>query len=244
MDAGFARIKGTRVLAGPFRGMDWPTARRGNVPLLLLLGHYEFELAGVIERACALGMHRVLNPGSGTGWYAVGLALRMPQARVVAFEIDPAGRKIMQSLAAANRVAERIEVRGRCDPEQMRAALDDAGAEERVLVVCDVEGHEDALLDPARLPRLARSFILVELHDNLVPGVSARLLERFGETHAITTVRPVRRAEAKVARWSLLFHLAKPLLFRERGDGSTGWFWMEPKGMTNDERRPNERMSQ
>ena len=43
------------------------------------------------------------------------------------------------------------------------------------MVVCDVEGYEEYLLDPAIVPSLSNATILVEMHDFVRPGVTTPL---------------------------------------------------------------------
>jgi hypothetical protein len=54
--------------------------------------------------------------------------------------------------------------------------------------MCDCEGFELDLLDPARIPELETVDILVELHDFIRPGLTADLLSRFRTTHDIRLI--------------------------------------------------------
>ena len=60
------------------------------------------------------------------------------------------------------------------------------------LLICDVEGCEDGLLDPALTP--SRADILVELHDFIVPGVSETLRARFESSHLIQLIHQQPRS--------------------------------------------------
>ena len=57
-----------------------------------MLGTYEKELNSVIEEACAAHPSLIVDVGAAEGYYACGMALRNPQARVVAFEMQAKGR--------------------------------------------------------------------------------------------------------------------------------------------------------
>jgi isocitrate dehydrogenase len=59
------------------------------------------------------------------------------------------------------------------------------------LILCDIEGAEDSLLDPVAAPALAHADILVEAHDGMRPGLSARLAERFAHMTKIKVANPV-----------------------------------------------------
>ena len=55
-------------------------------------------------------------------------------------------------------------------------------------MLCDIEGGEKALLDPALAPALARMDIVVEAHDGMDATISTTLIGRFAATHDIATV--------------------------------------------------------
>jgi hypothetical protein len=67
----------------------------------------------------------------------------MPEAKVVAFEIDPNASQLLRQTIALNGVQDRVEVLGRCDPEALDRKI---STEPRTLVFCDVEGYEKQLL--------------------------------------------------------------------------------------------------
>ena len=80
---------GTKVHSGPFKGMQlMPEAMTENFGALLA-GFYEHELHATVERAIAQPYDRILNIGCAFGYYSTGLALRMPNVKVHAFDIDP-----------------------------------------------------------------------------------------------------------------------------------------------------------
>src|SRR5437660_11467263 len=81
-----------QVRQGPFAGMRYIDRAIGSAYLPKLLGTYECELAAIIEEVCARGPRLIIDLGAAEGYYAVGLALRNPQARVVGFEQLETGR--------------------------------------------------------------------------------------------------------------------------------------------------------
>ncbi len=178
LQAELVRRSGVEVLGGPFRGMTYLATSSEGCHIPKLLGCYEAELHPAIERAAASGYARVLNIGSAEGYYAVGLARRLPAARIGAFDADPKAQKACQALAQKNGVATRIEVGGTF------AAQDFAKyAGEKTLVFCDIEGAELELLDPAASPALAGMDLIVECHDCFNPEISPTLMKRFAPTH-------------------------------------------------------------
>lgn len=181
----FVRRHGLTVQAGPFAGMKYPRSAVGRAEQLVpkLLGSYESELHGAIDGLVGPDWEQVVDIGAGDGYYAVGLALRCPNATVRGWEMNPLPARVALELARANGVEARVELGGECRLENLRAL-----PELRSLVLSDCEGCEDDLLDPAAVPLLRRSAVVVEMHDALAPGVEARLVERFSGTHHVETI--------------------------------------------------------
>src|SRR5687767_10642577 len=117
---------GLTVRSGPFAGLRY-VERAVGAPHLAdclpakLLGSYERELHLAIERMIQAGFSTIVNVGAADGYFAVGLALRIPETRVHAFEVDDGRRDLCGELARVNGVAERIETAGACDPEWLAA---------------------------------------------------------------------------------------------------------------------------
>ena len=167
----FVAWPGLTVSGGPFAGLTYPDASATSL-IPKLLGAYERELHAAIERAVAAGPELIVNVGAADGYYAVGLARRCPDARVVAYEADPEQRELLGRIAAANGVA--VQIEGTAGPGTLGEAD---------LVVMDCEGCERALLQPP----LAAT-IIVELHDVWDPGVGTVVTERFAATHDIVVI--------------------------------------------------------
>lgn len=176
---------GSRVLAGPFTGLDYPAfTSAGSALFPKLLGSYEEELQPVIESLVAHGYATVIDIGAAEGYYAVGMARRLPRATVYAFEADARGAAQLSALATANGVADRVIARGRCTLQDL-AGLDLSG---RPLIISDCEGAEVTLLDPHAVPALASSDILLEFHSLRGADPHALFLERFRATHDIRII--------------------------------------------------------
>jgi hypothetical protein len=171
-----------RVLAGPFQGLRYLGAS-GSGLLPKLAGCYELELQPAVEESLLRDYERVVNIGSGEGYYAVGYARRLPAATVHAFDDDPLARQRLRRLARRNGVRSRIRIGGRCGWDDLARIL-----RGRCVVICDCEGCELGLLDPDRVSALRTSDLLVELHDFLDPTISRTIESRFAATHAITFV--------------------------------------------------------
>lgn len=179
----FVGVNGATVLEGPFAGLRYPSATVRNRNLIgKLLGAYESELHPWVERMVEANHSQILNVGSADGYYTVGLAVRLPQTKVIAFDTDPWARRATRNLARENAV-DSVNVKTICTPAWLSENLRRGS-----LVVVDCEGCEETLLDPKIAPNLLRSDILVELHEHVVPGIGSLIRTRFGATHDIEEV--------------------------------------------------------
>jgi predicted O-methyltransferase YrrM len=134
----------------------------------------------------------VIDIGAAEGYYAVGLAWRMPTTQVTAFEARQDCQAHLLALAELNNVADRIRIHGFCTPELLSDAL---ATDLSTLVFCDCEGGERDLLDPVRIAALRRADILVELHDFLSPGVAELIRARFSATHEVIPIAAAPRSQ-------------------------------------------------
>jgi len=179
------RMTGGRIVAGPFRGLKF-VADAGGIPLApKLFGTYEKEIQPFLEDAIADGVDVVINIGAGEGYYVACMLMHLPTARAVAFETDPARQRLIGELMRLNGIADRVEILGECDAPALRAALETA---HHPLVLCDIEGGENDVIDPERVPHLRAADMVVEVHDFIVPGTGDRMRERFEATHEIDSV--------------------------------------------------------
>ena len=201
------------VRSGPFTGMRLVGEESWGHIASYLLGSYERELHGVLEQLLETSYDAVVDVGCAEGYYAVGLARRLPAAIVHAFDIDEQAQRICARLAEVNGVADRVVVGGFCDPDRLEQLIGG-----RTLVFVDCEGCEAQLLDPTLVPALRGADLVVELHDFIDPTITARILERFGPTHEIEIVDagtrsaddyPELAAESGLVRFTALFE-ARP----------------------------------
>lgn len=214
----------TKIRSGPFEGMDYVVNVTEGALLPRLLGVYERELHADLARFAAEGVTTVIDIGCAEGYYAVGLARLMPQARVHAFDIDEVAQRRCRILAEANGVGDRVEVGGEfsgADFERFR----DSGA----LVICDAEGFEDELLRPDLHPALEGLNLIVETHPGEKPGVTDRLIERFAPTHDIRRINPRVMDAPLPASTTKNSHLDMMIACWEWRALPTPWLVMRPK---------------
>lgn len=219
-----------RVVAGPFRGMRLelsPLSKRHLVGYLI--GSQELELREIVERIVARKYEKIVNVGAADGYYAVGLARRMPGTEVVAFEALPNLHPVISKSASENGVAAQIRVEGPCDKNELGPEL--GSAKGHTLVFMDIEGGEMDLLDPQALPALRETDIFVETHDSYVPGGTRTLIERFGQTHTVERLQARPRVLSDFPKG---FMPALPRLFPrlivdlmdERRTGQQEWLFL------------------
>lgn len=221
----------TAVAQGPFRGMRlayWPASTMmGYSMMAKFVGTYEREIWPFVEEVCSLSPDVLIDVGSADGYYIVGFARRLPGSRIVGYEMSPSCVHAMRRNYRLNGSPGRLEQRGRCDPAALRSALRGA---DRPVVVCDVDGYEDALIDPARVPELQRATILVEVHDPLSPGVAGRLMERFAATHEIRVANESPRTiDLRPAGCPLSDAEFLDAAREFRGDVTGLWYFMHPR---------------
>jgi hypothetical protein len=162
------------VLTGPFRGMFYLDETVWGPITPKWAGSYEMELEDIIAAIVRYGYDRIVNIGCAEGYYAVGLAMLNHRCEVLAFDSDPFARRQARRLARLNFAAERIRVFGKCTHFRLNRAI-----KGKTLVVSDIEGHESALLDPAKAPGLKNVDLLVEVHEEPDSSCMQRAEERF-----------------------------------------------------------------
>ncbi len=215
----------SRVSSGPFAGMVYATAATEGAELARRLGSYEASLHPIIERIIARGYARVIDIGCAEGYYAVGLARRMPRAEIFARDTNPLSQDRCAELARANGVAERVKVGGVVD-----AAFLDAQITRDTVLICDIEGGEDTLLDPARHPALLGCDILVEVHECWQHGLTEAIRARFAPTHRVQQIDRSLAPEALPDWMEGLSDLDRVLSLWEWRMGPTPWLWMTRHG--------------
>jgi hypothetical protein len=186
-----SRLTEGRVAKGPFTGMklDYEALPVHSAPKFL--GTYEQELHVAIEQVIELSPKYILNVGCAEGYYAVGLAMRLPEATVFAADADPKALSATLHNAKLNNVLDRVRSIGIIKAGEFHNYLRSEGS----LLVMDCEGAEFVLLDPDADPILLRSNIVVEVHPEY--GNAAELAGKFLKTHRIAPIGIARSREVE-----------------------------------------------
>lgn len=217
------------VKHGPFKGMRYPqnTPNLRNL-FLKLIGSYEKEIHHIIEEICANDYSEIIDVGCGEGYYAVGLALRMPRAKIYAYDTDREVLASCEQMAALNGVSNRLRIGEFCDINTLRAIK----VTRRALVISDCEGYEKKLFSEELIPHLAQHDILIEVHDFMDIEISNMLRNRFQRTHSITVIQSIDdifKAQSynyeELANYDLA---SKRMLLAEFRPHIMEWFYLKP----------------
>lgn len=174
-------LVGNTVRSGPFQGMRYVDHALGSVLSAKLLGCYEKELHPWIERLIQKDYRQLFDIGCAEGYYAVGFAYRQPNLEVFAYDLDTRSLELVNQLARQNGVNQRIHWQGGFSQE----TLGRTEGRGKSLLICDIEGDEISLLDPEKIPELARLDMLIEVHDANEGTIERVLRKRFEQTHTV-----------------------------------------------------------
>jgi hypothetical protein len=214
---------GAVVQAGPFAGMRLGQHSAEGCHAPKLLGCYEQALHPHFERFITRGFDAVLNIGCAEGYYAIGLARRMPGTKIFAHDLNEGAQRACRTLAEANGVADRISIGGLVRGEDFARFAD-----LKTLVLVDIEGGEEALLDPMAFPALRRMTLIVECHEERRLGMTDLIAARFAASHQVTREeQPFSQPE--LPTWMKgLGHLDQLLAIWEWRIAPTPWLVLEP----------------
>jgi hypothetical protein len=219
------------IVTGLFSGLKYPTQSVCSANRPKLLGAYEIEIVPIFNRFRDGDFSTIINVGAAEGYYALGCARLWPSVRVIAYETDLQGRKLLMDYARRNGVESRIDCRGTCSARDFAAVLRET---KKGFIIMDIEGGEDVLLCRENLPALAPFHILVELHDIRVERLGEKLRERFEASHEIEEVhtRPRKLSDFTYPANPLLrlYLLAQLKAMTDELRGAPmRWFMMTPR---------------
>ncbi|MGA7435720.1 MAG: hypothetical protein WBW44_08895 [Solirubrobacterales bacterium] len=218
----YVKEQGTVVKRGAFEGMVYPLNVTGHVNYLSskLIGTYEPEVTEFIRQHLSES-DLFVDLGSAEGFFCVGVARQAP-LKVIGYEMNKYERDFASAIAKLNDVT--IELRGEADAKELNGL-----PEGRLLLLCDIEGVEEDLLDPELVPRLKESLMVVESHEQFRPNVVKVLTERFEATHHVEHVMAKQASPAgypEVEGWDE--EAADMVVFDGHHDGDS-WMTFVPK---------------
>jgi len=224
----FERTNGY-VFSGPFKGMKiLPKWEWGDSDCAgKLLGIYECELYPSVEKVINNNHDLILNIGCAEGFYGVGLGMRT-SAQVVMVDPFVAALSIARENAKVNNV-NKILFSSESHPEVFRHYLQKY---KNPFIFMDCEGHEKKFLDLEAIPELSYTSVIVECHDNVWPGITEELKDKFKDTHNIEAI-PQGAKNPYMSITHDLCDYDKVLLCCEERPMTMTWLYMTPKDAGN-----------
>ncbi len=218
-----------RVLHGPFANMHYPELESvGSTLAPKLIGCYERELHDVVEQLCRVSYEQVIDIGCAEGYYAVGLAIKLEQAKVFAYDTNAQALTLCKAMAEANNVSQRITLANFCDPQELNKRI---STDKRTLIVSDCEGYEKTLFNQQAAEVLAKHDLLIEVHDFLDIEISETIRAGFAKTHHITSIYSVDDIrKAREYQYPECEHLSlsqRHCLFAEHRPGRMEWLFLK-----------------
>jgi len=218
---------GDVVLDGPFEGLKYCKDACVTFPPSKRMGRYESELSEVVEHIVSNRYDRIVDVGSAEGYYAVGLLNRTTTTLMFAYETTPGDRDWLLKNAELNGVANRLTVSEFCTPEVLQTVI-----QGKTFVFSDCEGYEDTLFDLKACPVLAQADMLIECHDDSVPGITQKLQKMFAPTHDIVKIMPQSRDSSKWKFASYAPWYIRNIALSDTRSMAQGWLFLTVKNIT------------
>lgn len=177
-------LKKLTVLNGPFKGMKYPEfISLGSTLIPKLLGSYEAELHNVINEIIEFGYEEIWDVGCAEGYYAVGLAMRSPESKIIAFDIDVNSRNACLKMIELNNVKSQVSIQSKCDAKKINDFEFKRG-----LIISDCEGFEYELFSKVNISEKNLNY-LIEIHEwPLEFNMALKIGELFSSTHDLRLI--------------------------------------------------------
>ena len=223
-------FKNLVVLNGPFRGLKYPEFKSRSSSLYSkLIGSYEMELHHVIKQMINEEFDQIINMGCAEGYYAVGLAISLPNVDIYAYDIDSEARKLTLEMASINGVSDRVFVKKKIESSSFKKI----DFTKKTLIISDIEGYERFIFIPSVVQYLKNCFLIIETHDWVDIHISSNIENVFKASHNIKSIQSVGdNIKAKTYKFNELKDvdlLTKYRIFEEGRRFIDEWLIMSPK---------------
>lgn len=220
------------VLNGPFKGLKYPEFKSfGSTLYPKLLGSYEQELHSVVSRILKKEYAAIVDIGSAEGYYAVGLAVKLPEVKVYAFDINNDALDQVSKMAEANGVANRVSTGKSCTIDSIKEII--SKNEGKILFISDCEGYEKHLFNEESKDLFANHELLIEVHDLIDLEISSILKSAFKDTHEIEIIESIpdiqKPFKYEYAELNGIDINTKKRLLAESRATQMEWFYFSPK---------------
>jgi len=219
------------VRHGPFKGMKYPHGVSvGSALVPKLIGSYEAELHQIIEEVCENTYSHIIDVGCAEGYYAIGLAMKLPNAYIHAYDTNPKAIACCIEMAEVNNIdSGRISIGGFCNTNTL-FNFEFSG---KALIISDCEGYEKSLFTPELATHLKEHDLIIETHDLIDIEISTYLFSVFSKTHDIEIIYSIDDIQkAKLYNYTETndFDLkSKHILFAEGRGSIMEWFYIKSK---------------
>jgi SAM-dependent methyltransferase len=216
------------VKNGPFKGLKYPSNESfGSSLYPKLLGSYEYEISQAIEEVCKNDYSDVLDIGCAEGYYAIGMALRMPNSVIHAYDVDPYAISLCTKMAAYNNLSDHLKTYSFCSEDTLK----NFNFRGRGLIICDCEGYEKKLFTDESVKNLINCDIIIETHDIYDATISYHLEKTFSKSHSLTIIKSIDDLQKlKSYHFPEIAHLdihSKILLIQEERGGIMEWHYYQ-----------------
>lgn len=218
------------VKNGPFKGLKYPSNESfGSSLYPKLLGSYENEINEILADICNTPYSDVLDIGCAEGYYAIGLALKMPNSIIHAYDVDSYAISLCTKMGDYNGVSSRLKTHSFCSEETLRNFKFNG----RGLIVCDCEGYEKKLFTKDSVKNLGNCDILIETHDLYDLTISYYLENLFSKSHSLTVIKSIDDLQKlKLYQFPEIEQLdmqSKLLLMQEERGGIMEWHYYKAR---------------
>jgi hypothetical protein len=217
------------VKNGPFKGMQYPEKNSiGSALFPKLLGSYESELHKIIDLCIDKKYTDIVDIGCAEGYYAVGMAIRLSNANIYAYDTDPQALSLTSSMFKINNINQnRIFIGNLCDEKTLMSIP----LKEKALIISDCEGYEKHLFTEKSVEFLSNHDLLIEVHDMFDIEISSYLSELFKDTHKLYTIYSIDDIQkAKTYNYDEINDCnlpTKKILLEEGRESIMEWFYLE-----------------
>jgi hypothetical protein len=221
------------ILSGPFKELKFQNKHVAAAGIPTILGTYEKEIHSFFTINFLKKYKNFIDIGAGEGYYLAGVLKNNPHIKGIAFEQNINGLNLIKENIALNGFKNEVLLYGKAAINLVKKVLVDI-INQPTLILVDIEGFEETLLNPEEIEELLNVDLIVEVHEHFIPGLEKLMENRFSKTHSITKVTSQER---NINDLPIKLPLVIKLIFKKyiihlMGEGRAkkmNWFIMQKK---------------
>ena len=177
-----------QVLGGPFIGLKYPRIKSfGSSIYPKLIGTYEAELAESIKFFSSIDYDKIFVIGCAEGYYCNGLGLISKDSSIYCFDINDDAIKACREMSKINNLSNKVKSFN----EEFTVQKYKIKKEEKILIICDIEGEEEFLFSPENIENFNTADLIIECHDYRSVGLTNKLKLLFSKTHNVENIKSI-----------------------------------------------------